>query len=93
MIAPCAHLRTKVIDSRLRADGIRYRRTRCLDCGHRWTSFEVPVDDALRRGLGWRGSVIEKLLAAGTEEGVWLDVNKVRRLNEVRALLDSFWGE
>ena len=37
----CSHSETKVIDSRLVADGDQVRRRReCLECGERFTSFE-----------------------------------------------------
>lgn len=32
-----------VLDSRETADGVRRRRT-CILCGHRWTTYEVPVE-------------------------------------------------
>ena len=37
----CSHSETKVIDSRLVADGCQVRRRRdCLECGERYTTFE-----------------------------------------------------
>ena len=37
----CSHQETKVIDSRLAADGMQIRRRRqCLDCNERFTTFE-----------------------------------------------------
>ena len=37
----CSHSETKVIDSRLVADGGQVRRRReCLECGERYTTFE-----------------------------------------------------
>ena len=37
----CSHEETKVIDSRLAADGMQIRRRRqCLDCNERFTTFE-----------------------------------------------------
>ena len=39
----CSHEETKVIDSRLAADGRQVRRRRqCLDCNERFTTFESP---------------------------------------------------
>jgi len=39
----CAHVETKVNDSRLAADGRQIRRRReCLACGERFTTFETP---------------------------------------------------
>jgi transcriptional repressor NrdR len=39
----CAHVETKVIDSRLAAEGRQIRRRReCLSCGERFTTFESP---------------------------------------------------
>jgi transcriptional repressor NrdR len=38
----CDHIETKVIDSRLAADGSQIRRRReCLSCGERFTTFET----------------------------------------------------
>jgi transcriptional repressor NrdR len=38
----CSHIETKVIDSRLAADGRQIRRRReCLSCGERFTTFET----------------------------------------------------
>lgn len=38
----CSHTETKVIDSRLVADGDQIRRRReCLECGERFTTFET----------------------------------------------------
>jgi len=38
----CSHAETKVIDSRLTAEGRQIRRRReCLDCGERYTTFET----------------------------------------------------
>jgi transcriptional repressor NrdR len=38
----CAHQETKVIDSRLSAEGQQVRRRReCMDCGERFTTFET----------------------------------------------------
>ncbi|MCC5795429.1 MAG: transcriptional regulator NrdR [Chromatiales bacterium] len=38
----CSHAETKVIDSRLAAEGRQIRRRReCLDCGERFTTFET----------------------------------------------------
>ncbi|MEZ5498895.1 MAG: transcriptional regulator NrdR [Steroidobacteraceae bacterium] len=40
----CSHEETKVIDSRLAADGSQVRRRReCLSCGERYTTFEAAV--------------------------------------------------
>ncbi len=39
----CAHVETKVNDSRLAAEGRQIRRRReCLGCGERFTTFETP---------------------------------------------------
>lgn len=36
---------TKVIESRLCINGTRRRRHHCLNCGHRWTSWDGPRPD------------------------------------------------
>jgi transcriptional regulator NrdR family protein len=33
------------IDSRIRRDGIRRRRYKCLDCGYRYTTVEIYAGD------------------------------------------------
>lgn len=45
----CGHLRDKVLDSRLAREGdvIRRRRT-CLQCGHRFTTYEEIIKASLR---------------------------------------------
>lgn len=39
----CNHERAKCYNSRKRGEA-RWRRYKCLDCGHRWTTVEVEVD-------------------------------------------------
>lgn len=41
----CKGESSKVVDSRLRADGYIYRRRECTNCKTRWTTIEVPVAD------------------------------------------------
>jgi transcriptional repressor NrdR len=39
----CSHVETRVVDSRLTADGMQIRRRRqCLSCGLRFNTFEAP---------------------------------------------------
>jgi transcriptional repressor NrdR len=46
--AACGHLDSKVVDSRQSDDGTSIRRRRqCLECGHRFTTFERPEVVAL----------------------------------------------
>ncbi len=33
-----------VKDSRISENGWRYRRRRCMDCAHLWTTYEVPAE-------------------------------------------------
>ncbi len=44
MICPkCGAYERKIIDSRDRAkSNAKYRRCECLECGHRYTTFEIP---------------------------------------------------
>jgi len=45
----CGHLRDKVVDSRTARDGNQIRRRRvCLQCGHRYTTYEEIVKTALK---------------------------------------------
>ena len=45
----CGHLRDKVVDSRTTRDGNTIRRRRvCLQCGHRYTTYEEIVKAALK---------------------------------------------
>jgi len=45
----CAHLEDKVIDSRAAGNGSQIRRRRmCLQCGHRFTTYEEVVRAQLR---------------------------------------------
>ena len=44
----CSHPETKVVDSRPTEDGVSIRRRReCLDCGHRFTTYERLSDSPL----------------------------------------------
>ncbi len=45
----CEHLDDKVLDSRAARDGMAIRRRRqCLGCGHRFTTYEEIIKEALR---------------------------------------------
>ena len=45
----CGHLNDKVIDSRAARDGASIRRRRiCLQCGHRFTTYEEIIKASLR---------------------------------------------
>ncbi len=45
----CGHLHDKVIDSRAARDGAAIRRRRiCLQCGHRFTTYEEIIKASLR---------------------------------------------
>ena len=45
----CGHLRDKVVDSRLAREGSVIRRRRiCLQCGHRFTTYEETIKANLR---------------------------------------------
>ncbi len=45
----CGHLNDKVIDSRAARDGVSIRRRRtCLQCGHRFTTYEEIIKASLR---------------------------------------------
>ena len=46
MICPeCKSSQIKCIDGRTCKDEVMFRRRReCIDCGHRWTTYEMPID-------------------------------------------------
>jgi len=44
----CQHTRTRVVDSRGKSDNCTRRRRECLDCLHRWTTIEMPIEEASR---------------------------------------------
>lgn len=47
----CTHDRSSVINSRPDAGAFRCRRRReCIDCGHRWNTFEVDEEALDARG-------------------------------------------
>ena len=64
----CGHVETKVIDSRLAADGRQVRRRReCLACGERFTTFETAelVMPRVIKGDGSREPFDEAKLLGG----------------------------
>lgn len=64
----CSHAETKVIDSRLVAEGDQVRRRReCLECGERFTSFESAelVLPRVIKGNGSRQPFDEDKLRSG----------------------------
>lgn len=64
----CAHIETKVTDSRLAADGRQIRRRReCLSCGERFTTFETAelVMPRIIKSDGSREPFDEQKLASG----------------------------
>ena len=48
MVRLCKHSRTKVINSRVSASGLRIRRHKCWKCDHRFSTVEIPVSGDLR---------------------------------------------
>lgn len=40
----CGFERLAVIDSRKREDGLIYRRRKCMDCGWKTSSYEMPAE-------------------------------------------------
>lgn len=78
---PCGHLETKVIDSRLSADGNSIRRRReCLNCGNRFTTYEyveqVPLmvvkKDGRRQAFD-RKKIISGLIKACEKRPISVD--------------------
>jgi len=64
----CAEADTKVIDSRLVTSGAQVRRRReCLDCGERFTTYEVAelVMPRIIKNDGRRDGFVEEKLRAG----------------------------
>jgi transcriptional regulator NrdR family protein len=68
----CTHETRKVIDSRPASQGTIRRRCRCIECGYRWTTYEVPKElwESLVPFVGARdriallGDIIKELDAA-----------------------------
>ena len=70
----CPHCGGRMLasNSRLRPDGIRRRRRRCVACGHADTTFEAPKDhtmatlrrlEMLERGIGRIRAELEALVS------------------------------
>ena len=55
MSKKCEHLRTQCLDSRPYRE-YRRRRYECLDCGERFSTIEVRMDN-LRRGGGYQDAM------------------------------------
>ncbi len=64
MICPGCGLanQNQVIDSRPRSGGGIRRRRECLVCGHRWSTVEIPIDEAAVRAEEAE-RILEKALA------------------------------
>ena len=66
MSLECQHLNTRVFDSRVNEDGTRWRRRECKDCGERFNTLELPVeermDDFIANHLGITKPVLLQLL-------------------------------
>jgi transcriptional repressor NrdR len=71
--AACGHLDSKVVDSRQSDDGTSIRRRRqCLECGHRFTTFERPEVVALMvlKRSGYREPFDRSKVIAGVQAAV-----------------------
>ena len=69
----CAHPETKVIDSRLVADGEQVRRRReCIQCGERYTTFETAelVMPRIIKHDGTREPLHEEKLRSGIQRAL-----------------------
>ena len=77
----CDHSNSKVFDSRENSHGI-WRRRRCKDCGHRWTTIEVKVDtqDGRVQAMQALNSSVLSAQLGVTVEQAWA----------IRALVESF---
>ncbi len=65
----CGSCNTDVFDTRLRKDDtIRWRRRACKDCGHRWSTVEVPL----------KGDDIEHIVKCKNCKHMLLCVNGMR---------------
>ena len=58
MCASCYSMNLKVIDSRKKDSGCTTRRLKCLDCGVRFTTFEIHEDDYRRLVEGYRDNSV-----------------------------------
>jgi transcriptional regulator NrdR family protein len=41
----CNHDATSITNSRPTVNGWTYRRRECMNCGHRWNTYEIPEDE------------------------------------------------
>jgi transcriptional repressor NrdR len=80
----CSHEETKVIDSRLAADGRQIRRRRqCLDCSERFTTFEsAPFDESKLRSSMTRALEKRPVPSDELEEAVERLIHRLRTMGE-----------
>lgn len=89
----CAHSDDKVIDSRTIRNGDVIRRRRCcLQCGHRFTTYEEVVKTSLR--VIKRDGRHEELDRGKLKAGVWTACEK-RPINsqQIESLVDAIISE
>jgi transcriptional repressor NrdR len=89
----CGHSDDKVIDSRtIRGGEVIRRRRCCLECGHRFTTYEEVVKTKLR--VIKRDGRHEELDRTKLAAGIWTACEK-RPINaqQIDAIVDSIVGE
>ena len=74
----CGHDTVMIRDSRVNSRNWRLRRRECMECKHRWSTYEVPVEvmssveevlDILHT-LGIHVQIIERLLEKARHAGI-----------------------
>lgn len=62
--AKCEKFDARIIDSRLRLDGARYRRYACNNCSHRWTVHQLKAADPRPRlpNTGYKAQQVNRNL-------------------------------
>ncbi|MEJ8569013.1 transcriptional regulator NrdR [Elongatibacter sediminis] len=92
----CSHDETRVVDSRLTADGMQIRRRRqCLSCGSRFNTFEAPELKAPRiiKSNGAREAFSEEKLREGMLRALEKRPVETREVERaVRSLLREIRG-
>lgn len=89
----CAHLDDKVIDSRTVREGAVIRRRRvCLQCGHRFTTYEEVVKASLKviKRDGRHEDFDRKKLMGGIERAC---EKRPISTQQIEALVDAITGE
>jgi len=64
----CTHQNIKTVNSRPHAKVQRVRRCVCLDCGHRWTTAEVVINESRDPKTSVEEKLIYQLLGLNKQQ-------------------------